>query len=289
MKKALSLLIVLMSFMQAMAQQHVENKYLSMELPDGWITQKQDLNMFDMLVFMNDGTNVYNMGMIIGLEMPTDPKSAIENQILLKESNIILKDATFGDIRKTTFMQKPAYTSDIATTFMGNSFKGAMYCFEEGGCTFVTMGFYKDGCKSDLPKVWRTIKWKKIKKDTEKYMNLREEVKDLCETLNKLNAQGNGLSAEGVKLLSMNIAEDEDCIIYKFQTENINAEDLDQETREVMIEVMKATLVESLKQEIAKQPVLQRCVDENYSFRYDYYDSNMEKFISITLTSDELK
>lgn len=289
MKKALSLIIVLMSFMQAMAQQLVENKYLSMELPDGWTKENMNSSMYDMLVFMNGGTNVYNIGMVIGLEMPTDPKSAIENQILLKESNVILKDATFGPIRKTVFMQKPAYTSDIATTFMNNSFKGAMYCFEEGGCTFITMGLYKEGCKSDLPKVWRTIKWKKIKKDTGKYKNLREELKDLCETINSLNVRGNGLSADGVKILSMNVAEDEDCIIYKYQLESLNAEDLDQETRDAMYEVMKAALVENLKQEIAKQPVLQRCLDEDYSFRYDYYDSNMEKFISITLTADELR
>ena len=67
MKKYLILLLMGILPYLSLAQNKVENSYLSITVPPGWHVQKQDMpgTKMELLNFFNDGPILYNMGIIV--------------------------------------------------------------------------------------------------------------------------------------------------------------------------------------------------------------------------------
>ena len=82
-----------------------------MNIPKGWKVENIENSgvQAEVLLFLNDDVDLYNMGMIIGSEQYMEPQYALQNQISIK-SNIIFENAEFEKIRPSVFMGKKAST-----------------------------------------------------------------------------------------------------------------------------------------------------------------------------------
>ena len=60
--------------------QFFENNYLSINIPEGWEINKQDMAAIDaeIVVFVNTGEEIYNTGMVMGMDRYMDAKSVID-------------------------------------------------------------------------------------------------------------------------------------------------------------------------------------------------------------------
>lgn len=161
MKKYLILLLMGILPYLSLAQNKVENSYLSITVPPGWHVQKQDMpgTKMELLNFFNDGPILYNMGIIVGIEQIQNPKAALEMQMSI-QNNPLFHNATFGEIHPAAFMGKSTMSVDFSNTIDGIHYNGAAYAFNENECTLLVIGCYKVGNKSNLPQIWRSITWK---------------------------------------------------------------------------------------------------------------------------------
>ena len=92
MKKYLILLLMGILPYLSLAQNKVENSYLSVTVPPGWHVQKQDMpgTKMELLNFFNDGPILYNMGIIVGIEQIQNPKAALEMQMSFKTTRCFI-------------------------------------------------------------------------------------------------------------------------------------------------------------------------------------------------------
>lgn len=146
MKKYLILLLMGILPYLSLAQNKVENSYLSVTVPPGWHVQKQDMpgTKMELLNFFNDGPILYNMGIIVGIEQIQNPKAALEMQMSI-QNNPLFHNATFGEIHPATFMEKNTMSVDFSNTIDGIHYNGAAYAFNENECTLLVIGCYKWG------------------------------------------------------------------------------------------------------------------------------------------------
>lgn len=288
MKQSLMLLVLsLMITMTISAQKVVENSYFTLNVPEGWQAENVNINEanMEMVYFFNSGTELRNIGYIIGIENAQDPKMALENQ--LKSNNIMLNGATFGPIHKYTFMGKNAQTVDIDNpNLFGSHFRGAIYAFNEGGCTVLIIGLYKVGVISNLPQIWRSITWKNHKKNTKKYASLREELEDYCKGMNKLCAASTA-TISGVRFDNWNVEEGEDCLTITCTIVEADKNNFTEEQLEQLAEEIRPTTIEDVKGFRSKADLLRRCMDESYVFKMIFNDKNGNFLFTIKVTPDD--
>lgn len=289
MKNFFLLLISFCFFLNINAQKKYENSYLIMNIPKGWEAEKMDVSgaNMELLYFCNSGDYLYNLGMVIGVEQMIEPISILQTQMDLK-NNLIFKNAKFGAIHKSSFMGKAAQSVDFDTMIDNEKFKGAAYAFNEGDCSIVSIGCYKVGVKSNLPQIWRSIKWKYHKKDGNKYKNLREEVEAFSSGLNKLWKQS-PIVNNGEQAISLDLEEGEDCLVYTYRLVEYSKTQFTEEQLAYIQETVRKNLIPLLKTMAAQTNLIKRCMDEEYVFKYIYQDKEGNFFFYVKITPDDYK
>lgn len=146
MKKYFILLLMGILPYLSLAQNKVENSYLSITVPPGWHVQKQDMpgTKMELLNFFNDGPILYNMGIIVGIEQIQNPKAALEMQMSI-QNNPLFHNATFGEIHPAAFMGKSTMSVDFSNTIDGIHYNGAAYAFNENELRFWSLAVTKWG------------------------------------------------------------------------------------------------------------------------------------------------
>ena len=81
-----STFFVVLFFIHVANAQKYENSYLTMNIPKGWKVENIENSgvQAEVLLFLNDDVDLYNMGMIIGSEQYMEPQYALQNQISIK-------------------------------------------------------------------------------------------------------------------------------------------------------------------------------------------------------------
>ena len=263
-----------------------ENSYLSMNIPDGWEIQTPEVPGLGMelLVFTNSGA-LHNMGMIIGFEQQIDPKAALQAQIDAK-NNLFFANADFGEIHTSTFMGKKAETVDFSTVFMNTQLKGAAYAFKSGDCSIIAVGGYKPGVKSNLPQIWRSIQWKEHKKKV--YASLQEELTTFVTAFNE-RIQKTPIDYGDGQLTGVACDTNKKCLIYKLRIPSLSRFDFTEEQIKQMQAKMQILGVSFAKEAVNGSELIQKCVNDNYSLRYDIYDKGDNFLYNVLVTAAELK
>lgn len=271
------------------AQKKYENSYLSMSIPHGWEVQNMDVpgaNM-ELLYFYNSGATVYNMGIVIGVEQLQEPDYMLQTQMELR-ANLIFKNATFGEIHKSSFMGKPAQSVDFSTTIDNAKFKGAAYAFNEGECSILSIGCYKVGTKSNLPQIWRSIQWKQHKRDANKYRTLREEIQAFADAVTDMWKQ-TPIISNGEQAISLALEDGEDCLVYTYRLIDFSKAQFTDEQLTYMQENIRTNIIPILKTQASQAELIKRCMDEEYVFKYIYQDKDGEFLCSVKVTPDDYK
>lgn len=286
MKKILVILGLLYFSINLVSAQRYENSYLTMDIPNGWkVDNIENPGVhIEMLLFMNDDVDIYNIGMIIGMEQYLEPQYALQNQMSIK-SNIIFENAEFETIRTSTFMGKKACTADFSTMLDGKKFKGAVYAFNMNQCTILAIGCYAEGVKSKLPQIWKSITWKNYI-PIKNYATLREEIQEYTQSMNKL-LKKNPVKSEGEELLSVALEDDYDCLVYTYRLTEVSKSDFTDEQMLMTHDVVRPEIISLLKQQISQLELIQRCASENYVFKYIFMDKGMNFMFSIKVVPDD--
>ena len=114
--------------------QFFENNYLSINIPEGWEINKQNMAAIDaeIVVFVNTGEEIYNIGMVMGMDRYMDAKSAIDYAQFSDLMTYMFQDVKIHESRASKFMGHSAYTKDFDAKLDGAPFKGALYTFDLG-------------------------------------------------------------------------------------------------------------------------------------------------------------
>ena len=253
------------------AQKVVENNFLSVKIPSNWVGG--NLNMADTsmeVMYMQDAeSKCYNIACVVGMKMKLDP-TAMLNQII-KDRNInILKEAKFTPFRSTIFMSKKAITSDFESKLDGEIWRGAIYAFNEGDASTITViAGYKVGVKSKLPEIWRSITWKSFE------MSDAEKIEA---NINIYNAglKGGKKIAENIELVSVQKAKKFNILEFTYKLTNIDKDKFNLDLFQKNIENGKSAFVSDLFEQAKTQDVIKYCMQNNYRFHYIYTDKNSD-------------
>lgn len=253
------------------AQKVVENNFLSVKIPSNWVGG--NLNMADTsmeVMYMQDAeSKCYNIACVVGMKMKLDP-TAMLNQII-KDRNInILKEAKFKPFRSTIFMSKKAITSDFESKLDGEIWRGAIYAFNEGGASTITViAGYKVGVKSKLPEIWRSITWKSFE------MSDAEKIEA---NINIYNAglKGGKKIAENIELVSVQKTKKFNILEFTYKLTNIDKDKFNLGLFQKNIENGKSAFVSDLFEQAKTQDVIKYCMQNNYRFHYIYTDKNSD-------------
>lgn len=199
------------------AQKVVENNFLTVKVPSSWIAGTQNMADTSMeILYMQDAeSKYYNIACVVGMKMKVDP-SAMLNQIIKDRNVDILKEATFKPYRSTVFMSKKAITSDFESKLDGEIWRGAIYAFNEGDASTITVvAGYKVGVKSKLPEIWRSITWKSFE------MSDAEKIEA---NINIYNAglKGGKKIAENIEFVSVQKAKKFNILEFTYKLTNID-------------------------------------------------------------------
>ena len=95
--------------------QYFENNYLSINIPEGWEINKQNMAAIDaeIVVFVNTGEEIYNLGMVMGMDRYMDAKSAIDHAQFSDIMTSMFQDVKIQESRASKFMGHSAYTKDF--------------------------------------------------------------------------------------------------------------------------------------------------------------------------------
>lgn len=266
--------------------QKYENSYLTINIPEGWNVENMDVPGVDMetVVFTNNGIDIYNLGMILGMGQYMEPQYALQSQMQLK-SNIIFQNAQFEKIRPSVFMGEKAYTVDFSTVFNGKDFRGAAYAFNKNECTIMAVGCYEVGVKSKLPQVWKSIIWKNYA-HTKKYSTLREEIQAYTQSMNEL-LKKHPVGSDGEEIVSIDLEEGSDCLVYTYRLTEVSKSDFTDEQISAMHDMVRVAAIPLVKQQASQTELLQRCMSNNYVFKYIFRDKDMNFMYSVKVVPDD--
>lgn len=285
MKKIITFLLISFFIHVANAQRY-ENSYLTMNIPDGWKVENIENSgvQVEVLVFMNDDVDIYNLGMVIGMEQYIEPQYALQNQISIK-SNLIFEKAEFEEIIPSVFMGRKAYMANFSTTLYGKKFKGAAYAFNINKCTILAIGCYEVGAKSRLPQIWKSINWKNYV-PVKNYTTLREEIQVYTQSMNELLRKA-PVRTDGEEFVSIELEEDYDCLVYTYRLTEVSKSDFTDEQIATMHDMVRLLLISRLKQEASQLDLMRRCMADNYVFKYVFMDKNMNFMYSVKVVPDD--
>ena len=118
------------------------------------------------------------------------------------------------------------------------------------------------------------------------YESLHEELQAYCKATNE-NLKKNPIISNGVKSVSLNVANDEDCLIYTYQLLNADKTKTTPESLQSAADNLRPILLQEIKNQSNNAEYVRRCMDFNYSFKYYYYDKDGNFLISITLKPED--
>lgn len=268
--------------------QYFENNYLSINIPEGWEINKQDMAAIDaeIVVFLNTGEEVYNIGMVMGMDRYMDAKSVIDNGQFSDIMTSMFQDVKVHESRASKFMGRQAFTKDFEAKLDGVQFKGAFYAFDLGNSSIIIIGAYKVGKKSDLPSIWRSITWKDHDSGARKFSSIREELESLVEIMNK-SLQLNPQIKEGEQLESLRLEENTDCIVFKYKLLSIENSSFANADMEIVTESIRTNMISRIHK-VAKTILLfRRLMDAQYIFKFEYFDKNGEPFCTVKVVPDD--
>ena len=291
MKRSLSFFVFSLAFLFCLsvsAQQKKETKYYSISIPSSWTYIPMDMPgmMMESLGFSN--ANSSNLGMLLVTEVDLDPDNMIESQLAVKTNPLFQNVERLGSIHTTQFLGKRARACNFKSNFMGQQYKGTIYCFKEGGCTVCVIGTYTNANTSKLPSIWKTLKWKPIKKK-EDPRSLEEQVMDFTRNYTQQLQKMGGLSMNGTTMYEVNFDRSRKCLIYVIGVDAVSIDMLDESTLDLLYSEYKKmgpTLVKSMGQE---SPFIQRCIDAGYNFEFNILDKNKKQICKVFLTPKDYR
>lgn len=291
MKRSLSFFVFSLAFLFCLsvsAQQKKETKYYSISIPSSWTYIPMDMPgmMMEYLGFSN--ANSSNLGMLLVTEVDLDPDNMIESQLAVKTNPLFQNVERLGSIHTTQFLGKRARACNFKSNFMGQQYKGTIYCFKEGGCTVCAIGTYTNASTSKLPSIWKTLKWKTIKKK-EDPRSLEEQVMDFARNYTQQLQNMGGLSMNGATMYEMNFDKSRKCLIYVIGVDALSIEMLDESTIDLLsseYKKMGPTLVKMMGQESS---FIQRCIDAGYNFEFNILDKNKKQICLLYLTPNDYR
>ena len=291
MKRSLSFFVFSLAFLFCLsvsAQQKKETKYYSISIPSDWIYIPMDMPgmMMESLGFSN--ANSSNLGMLLVTEVDLDPDNMIESQLAVKTNPLFQNVERLGSIHTTQFLGKRARACNFKSNFMGQQYKGTIYCFKEGGCTVCAIGTYTNASTSKLPSIWKTLKWKPIKKK-EDPRSLEEQVMDFARNYTQQLQNMGGLSMNGATMYEMNFDKSRKCLIYVIGVDALSIEMLDESTIDLLsseYKKMGPTLVKTMGQE---SPFIQRCIDAGFNFEFKILDKDKKQLCLVFLTPNDYR
>ena len=289
MKKVFLFIVLVTVALASFSQKKYENSYVSVIVPNGWVVQNDgDKGMgTELMYFYNDeyDANIYNLGMIIGFNQFQKPEFMLETQMNLK-SNPLFENADFGKMYNSIFMGKSVKAADFKTQIFNETFKGTAYAFNEGGCSVLAVGSYKVGTKSDLPKIWRTVKWKNIRKKSNVYASFREEIEAFCAATNK-SLEQTPIVSDGEQFVSIYLEPDANIITNTYKFIDMEKSSFDEDRIEQIKQNLRPILLDILKATAKNAEIAAREMKEGYIFKYTYIDKNDEFLFSVKLTPDD--
>ena len=291
MKRSLSFFVFSLAFLFCLsvsAQQKKETKYYSISIPSSWTYIPMDMPgmMMESLGFSN--ANSSNLGMLLVTEVDLDPDNMIESQLAVKTNPLFQNVERLGSIHTTQFLGKRARACNFKSNFMGQQYKGTIYCFKEGGCTVCAIGTYTNASTSKLPSIWKTLKWKPIKKK-EDPRSLEEQVMDFTRNYTQQLQKMGGLSMNGTTMYEVNFDRSRKCLIYVIGVDALSIEMLDESTIDLLsseYKKMGPTLVKTMGQE---SPFIQRCIDAGFNFEFKILDKNKKQICKVFLTPKDYR
>ena len=291
MKRSLSFFVFSLAFLFCLsvsAQQKKETKYYSISIPSSWTYIPMDMPgmMMESLGFSN--ANSSNLGMLLVTEVDLDPDNMIESQLAVKTNPLFQNVERLGSIHTTQFLEKRARACNFKSNFMGQQYKGTIYCFKEGGCTVCAIGTYTNASTSKLPSIWKTLKWKPIKKK-EDPRSLEEQVMDFARNYTQQLQNMGGLSMNGATMYEMNFDKSRKCLIYVIGVDALSIEMLDESTIDLLsseYKKMGPTLVKTMGQE---SPFIQRCIDAGFNFEFKILDKDKKQICKLVLTPKDYR
>ena len=253
------------------AQKVVENNFLTVKIPSNWVGG--NLNMADTsmeVMYMQDAeSKCYNIACVVGMKMKLDPTAMLNH--IIKDRNVnILKEVTFKPFRSTVFMSKKAITSDFESKLDGEIWRGAIYAFNEGDASTITViAGYKVGVKSKLPEIWRSITWKSFE---------MSEAEKMEANINIYNAglKGGKKIAENIELVSVQKTKKFNILEFTYKLTNIDKDKFNLGLFQKNIENGKSAFVSDLFEQAKTQDVIKYCMQNNYRFHYIYTDKNCD-------------
>lgn len=265
-----------------------ENNYLSINIPEGWEINKQDMAAIDaeIVVFANTGEEIYNIGMIMGMDRYMDAKSAIDYNQFTDIMTSMFQDVKVDKSRASKFMEHPAYTKDFEAKLEGAPFKGALYTFDLGNSSIIVIGAYKVGKKSDLPTIWRSVTWKEHDSSSRKFSSIREELESLIEVMNN-SLQQHPQITDGERLESLRLEENTDCVVFKYTLLAIEKSSLANADMGTVSESIRTNMVSRIHEVAKTVPLFKRLMDAQYILKFEFFDKNSEPLCTIKIVPDD--
>ena len=285
MKKLFSVLVLCVVSLFAEAQQFMENSYLSVSLPDGWVCQNApEEEKAEVMTFLNSMEQPSNLGIVIGVDLKKDPVALMHEQ-LNNTNDFLFENAKFSEPHPSTFMGKEAYMCDFDTQLAGQKWRGSVYAFVEGETTIMVLGAYMDGKSSSLPQIWRSINWKKHMRKTSE-MPIRERLTTHFNALNE-KLKKNPIGNEGTLLVSVTLDDKTDCVEYTYNWPNISKNDINPETYSQEEKRLKDFHLKWLRENREKDEVARLCMDNNYAYRIIYTDGANQLLYIIEISPND--
>ena len=268
--------------------QYFENNYLSINIPEGWEINKQNMAAIDaeIVVFVNTGEEVYNLGMVMGMDRYMDAKSAIDHAQFSDIMTSMFQDVKIQESRASKFMGHSAYTNAFEAKLEGAPFKGALYTFDLGNSSIIVIGAYKVGKKSDLPMIWRSITWKEHDSSARKFSSIREELESLVEIMNN-SLQQNPPITDGEQLESLRLEENSDCVVFKYKLVAIEKSSLANADMGTVTETIRTNMITRIHEVAKAVPLFKRLMDAQYILKFEYFDKNGEPLCTIKIVPDD--
>lgn len=268
--------------------QYFENNYLSINIPEGWEIDRRNIAAIDaeIVVFLNTGEEIYNIGMVMGMDRYMDAKSVINNNQFSNIMTSMFQDVKVYESRASKFMGRSAFTKDFEAKLDGVQFKGAFYTFDQGNSSIFIIGAYKVGKKSDLPIIWRSVTWKEHDSSVRKFSSMREELESLVELMNNSLRQ-NPQITNGEKFESIYLEEGIDCVVFRYKLLEIENSSLADANMEAAAETIRNNMINGIHEMAKTIPLFKRLMDAQYILKFEYVDKNGEPLCTIKIVPDD--